>query len=145
MNVLGMKYLQSLAGMSRMDRVRNEEVRRRGGIERELARRVNQRLLTWFGHLERMDEYRMARIVLMAEASGGRVPGRPRLWMDGVKVPVGRTGMTVEQCANVRKEWRTLVHIYRRLSFTLTFLVGSCVLSDHPPEIFWLITWGEVG
>ena len=47
--------------------------------------------------MERMDEYRMARRVLMAEVSGGRVRGRPRLgWMDGVKVAVGNRGMTVE-------------------------------------------------
>ena len=38
-------------------------------------------------HVERMDDYRMVRRVLMAEVSGGRVRGRPRLgWMDGVKV-----------------------------------------------------------
>ena len=43
-----------------MDRVRNEEVRRRAGIERELASRADQRVLRWFGHMERMDEYRMA-------------------------------------------------------------------------------------
>ena len=42
-------------------------------------------------HVERMDEYRMARKMLMAEVSGGRVPGRPRLgWMDGVKVALGK-------------------------------------------------------
>ena len=39
-----------------MDRVRNEEVRRRAGIDRELASRVDQRVLRWFGHVERMDE-----------------------------------------------------------------------------------------
>ena len=33
----------------------------------------------------------------MAEVSGGRVRGRPRLgWMDGVKVALGNRGMTVE-------------------------------------------------
>ena len=75
-----------------MDRVRNEEVRRRAGIERELASRADQRLLRWFGHVERTDEYRMARRVLMAEISGGRVRLRPRLgWMDGVKVSLGAT------------------------------------------------------
>ena len=43
--------------------------------------------MRWFGHVERMDDYRMARRVLMAEVSGGRVRGRPRLgWMDGMKV-----------------------------------------------------------
>ena len=80
-----------------MDRVRNEEVRRRAGIERELASRADQRVLRWFRHMERMDEYRMTRRVLMAEVSGGRTRGRPRLgWMDGVKVASSNRGMTVE-------------------------------------------------
>ena len=79
MNVLEMKCLRSLGGVSRMDRVRNEDVHMRAGIERELASRADQRVLRWCGHVERMDEYRMARRVLMAEVSGGRVRGRPRL------------------------------------------------------------------
>ena len=37
MNVLEMKCVRSLVRVSRMDRVRNEEVHRRAGIERELA------------------------------------------------------------------------------------------------------------
>ena len=53
-----------------MDRVRNEEVSRRAGIQRELASRADQRVFRWFGHVERMDEYRMAKRVLMAEVSG---------------------------------------------------------------------------
>ena len=44
-NVLEMKCLRSLVGVSRMDRVRNEEVRRRARIERELASRADQRVL----------------------------------------------------------------------------------------------------
>ena len=80
-----------------MDRVRNEKVRRRAGIEKELASRADQRVLRWFGHVERMDEYRMARRVLMSKVSAGRVRVRPRLgWMDGVKVALGNRGMTVE-------------------------------------------------
>ena len=98
-----------------MDRVSNEEVRRRAGIERELASRADQRVLRWFGHVERMDENRMARRVLVAEVSGGRVRGRPRLgWKDGVKVALGNRGMMVEaarQCAKDRKEWRALLHM----------------------------------
>ena len=96
-----------------MDRVRNEEVPRKAGIERELVSRADQRVLRWFGHVERMDKYCMARRVLMAEISQARVRGRPRLgWMDGVKVALGNRGMTVEtaqQCAKDRKEWRALV------------------------------------
>ena len=53
-----------------------------------------------------MDEYRMARRVLMAEVSGRRVRERPKLgWMDGVMVEAAR------QCAKDRKKWRALVHM----------------------------------
>ena len=93
-NVLEMKCLRSLVGVSRMDSVMNGEVRMRAGIERELGSRADQRVLRWFGHVKRMDEYRMASMVLD--------------WMDGVKVAVGNRGMTVEaarQFANDRKEW----------------------------------------
>ena len=65
--------------------------------------------------MEKIDDYHMARRVLMAEVSGGRVRGRPRLgWMDGVQVALGNRGMTVEatrQCAKDRKGWRALVHM----------------------------------
>ena len=53
---LEMKCSRSLVEVSRMDRVSNEEVRRKAGIERELASRADQRVLRWFGHVERMDE-----------------------------------------------------------------------------------------
>ena len=90
-------------------------MRRRAGIERELARREGQRVLILFGHVERIDEYCMARRLLMAEVSGGRVRRRPRLdWMDGLKVALGNRGMMVEavqQCAKDQKEWRALVHM----------------------------------
>ena len=114
-NVLDIKCLRSLVGVSRMNRVRNEEVRMRAGIERELANRADQRVLRWFGHVERMDDYCMARMVLMADVSMGRVRGRPRLgWMDGVKVALGNRGIMVEtarQCPKDQKAWRALVHM----------------------------------
>ena len=53
-----------------MEKVRNEEVHRRAGIEKELASRADKSILRSFLHVERMDEYRMARRVLMAEVSG---------------------------------------------------------------------------
>ena len=46
-NVLEMKCLRSLFGVSRMDRVRNEEVRRRAGIEMELASRAESTEMVW--------------------------------------------------------------------------------------------------
>ena len=51
-----------------------------------------------------MDEYRIARRVLMAEVRGGRVRGRPMLsWMDVVKVVFGNRGMTVAAARKIGK------------------------------------------
>ena len=48
MNVLEMKCLRSLVGVSRLDGVKNEEVRRRTGIERELVSRADQSIeMVW--------------------------------------------------------------------------------------------------
>ena len=89
-------------------------MRGRAVMESESASRADQRILRWFAHVERMDEHIMARRVLMAEISGGRVRRRPKLgWMDGVKVALGNKRMSVEaarQSAENRKEWRALVH-----------------------------------
>ena len=83
----------------------------------------------------------MARTMLMAEVSGGRVRGRPRLgWMDGVKVALSNRGMTVEaarQCAKDRKEWRALVHMQLN-EFHAANFAWHCVLSDRPPVLWWL-------
>ena len=108
-NVLEIKCLRSLVVVSRMDRVINEEVHKRAGIERELKSRTDQKVLKWFGHVERMDEYRMRYEVR------GEVRGRPRLgWMDVVKMALGNRGMKVEavrQCAKDSKKWRALVQM----------------------------------
>ena len=80
-----------------MVRVRNEEVRSRDGIGRELASRMDQRVLRWFGHVERMVEGRLGKTVIKGEINGGRVRGRLRIgWMEGVKVAWWNRGMTVE-------------------------------------------------
>ena len=55
LNVFEMKCLRSMTGVSRLDRVRNEEVRARTDVRRELAAGVDMNVLRWFGHVERMD------------------------------------------------------------------------------------------
>ena len=66
-----------------MNRVRNDAVRRRTGIERELASRADQRVLRWFGHMERMDEYRMARRVLIGRSQWGTGTRETEVRLDG--------------------------------------------------------------
>ena len=82
----------------------------RVGIERELASRADQRVLRWFGYVERMDE--------IPYGKKGVYGGSK--WRAGTRETVVRLdgwcegGMTVEagrQCAKDRKEWRSLVHL----------------------------------
>ena len=112
-----------------------------------LASRADQGLLGWFGHVERMDKYRMARRVLMADVSGGRVRSRPRLaWVDGVKVEMGNREMTVEaarQCAKYKKEWRALVHMQLN-EFHAAILLEQCFFGS-PSRALVVITWRGVG
>ena len=95
-----------------------------------------------------MDEYRMARRVLMAEVSGGRVRGRPRLgWMDGVKVALGNRGMTVEaarQCAKERKEWRALCTHVTELVSRGNFCFSLCSFGQLCRALV-VITWRGEG
>ena len=77
---------------------------RTAGIERELASRADQRVLRWFGRVERMDEYRIAIRVLMEDVSRWRVRNRPRLgWMDSVKLALGGKWISVETAPAVRE------------------------------------------
>ena len=58
--------------------------------------RADQRILRWCGHVERMDEYRVARRGVYGY-SGGWIFVRLKLdRMDGVKVVFGNRGVTVE-------------------------------------------------
>ena len=67
--------------------------------------REDQRVLRWFGNVERMDEYRMTRNVLMVEVSVGLVRGRPRfVWMDGVNVALGNRGVKVKAAQQCEKD-----------------------------------------
>ncbi len=63
LNVMG-KCLKSMCGVTRMNRVRNDEVRRRKGVERELAKRAEHGVLRWFGHVERMKEERLVKKII---------------------------------------------------------------------------------
>ena len=114
LNVFEMKCLRSMAGVTRWDRLRNEVVRERTGVRKELAARVDMNVLRWFGHLVRMDNERLTKRVLNASVSGRNVRGRPKYgWMDGVKKALNDRGMNVIEAnerARNRNEWRAIVN-----------------------------------
>jgi hypothetical protein len=70
-----MKCMRDMCGVSIMDRVRNEEVRRRCGSELSIGERMDINVLRWYGHVERMGEHyfnRVVKIVYMSKVEGSR-------------------------------------------------------------------------
>jgi hypothetical protein len=59
-------------------RVRNELLREKCGVKQDVVTKIEKNMLTWFGHVERMDERRLTNEIYEADLSNsGR--GRPRL------------------------------------------------------------------
>ena len=83
LNVFEMRCLRSMAGVSRVDRVRNEVVRQRTGVGIELATRVDMNVLRWFGHVERMENDRLLRRVINARVNGRGARGETKVRVDG--------------------------------------------------------------
>ena len=83
LNVFEMKCMRSMTGVSRLDRVRNQIMRVRTGVRRELTARVDMNVLRWFSHVERMDKEWLLKKVMNAKVDGRSARGRPRFgWMD---------------------------------------------------------------
>ena len=113
LNVFEMKCLRSMTGVSRLDRVRNEVVRARTGVRRELAARVDTDVLRWFGHVERMDNEQPLKKVMNVKVDVRSARWMPWFgWMDGVKRAPNDRRMDVREAsesARNRNEWRTIV------------------------------------
>ena len=95
-----------MTGVSRLDRVRNEVVRARTGVRRELAARVDM-------NVERMDNERLLKKVVNAKVDGRSSRGRLWFgWMDGVKRALNDRGMDVREAsehARNRNKWQMIV------------------------------------
>ena len=73
-----MGCLRSMCGLMSWNRLRNEEVRR-VQVERQLSGRVDQCVLRWYGHVERMDEECVAKKGMIYDVKRNRCRGEPRL------------------------------------------------------------------
>ena len=99
-----MKMLQFTLGITRLDRVRNEEVRKKLNTG-EVSTKLREARLQWAGHLWRREESHVGRRVLEMTV-GRRWRGRPkRRWKDSIKGDMVALGL-VEEDAQDRVIWR---------------------------------------
>ena len=86
-----------------------------------------------------MDGYRMTRMVLITSRW---MAGTGKTEVDGVNMAFGSRWITEGKIGRSKEPWRI---ICRWLSFTRPLLPGSCVLSNLPPAVWWLITRRGLG
>ena len=73
-----MDNLRGLLGIRRMYRVPNARIRELCGVKKGLDERIDESVLRWFAHVERMERDRIAKRVYVAECAGSRPTGRPQ-------------------------------------------------------------------
>ena len=79
-----MKPLRTIVKKTRRDHIRNEDIRRMVGVI-PMLNKIEKRQLQWLGHVERMDEERIAKKRWNWTPEGRRSRGRPRKrWKDAV-------------------------------------------------------------
>ena len=77
-----MKMLRMTAGITRLDRVSNMDVRRKFGVA-PISSKMRESRLRWYGHVLRGDENTLRKIGLKFDVPGRRPGGRPKQrWPD---------------------------------------------------------------
>ena len=108
MNVAEMKMLRWAYGVTRLDKIRNENIRNEMKVT-ELHKKIQEKRLGWYGHLMRREEGHIGKRVLKMEVTGRRRRGRPeRRWMDCVREDMKEKNLE-ERDVKDRNKWKTLI------------------------------------
>ena len=112
LDVFEMSCLRSISGIRKRQHKTNKFIREKCN-QICASSVVEQKQLTWFGHVTRMDEQRIPKLALMFNPIGKRRQGRPKSrWIDNVASTSERTGVPFEQLSGMcsdRKLWRAYV------------------------------------
>jgi len=81
-----MDALRRSSRISRKERIRNVTTRQQIGLEETSIKEIEQKKLTWYGHVQRMAEGRLPKIALKWMPKQRRPRGRPKKnWMEGIR------------------------------------------------------------
>ena len=111
------RCLRSMAGISTFkqqeERITSAEIRKRMGFDCTLREELRSRRLRWLGHVARMDEMRLPKLVMFSCLHKPRpVGGTKQRWRDRVHQDLKEVGVGQEEWytrAQDRVEWRKVV------------------------------------
>src|SRR5678816_785926 len=98
------------------DRVRNERIREWCGVKKGVNERINESMLRWFCHVERMNESRLVKRMYSGECVGNQPAGRPKKkWIESVKECLEERNGSLGEArrkVHIRCEWLGFVRGY---------------------------------
>ena len=103
-----MDVMRRSAIKSRMERIKNEQIREIMGVKGkpDIIDTIEKKRLQWYGHVKRMPEDRLSKLIMEWTPPERRKRGRPRkTWMGGVQAAMTSRDLEPEQWRN-REEWR---------------------------------------
>src|SRR5678815_40660 len=72
-----MDNLRGMLGVRRIDKMRNEHIRELCGVKKGVNKRINESMLRWFGHVERMnDSWFLSRCIVASVLKTDRLGDR---------------------------------------------------------------------
>ena len=99
--------------MRRMNEVPNAQIRQLCGVTKGIDEKIDEGVLQWFCHVERMENGMITKRVYVGECASSRSMGRPRKrWIDTVKDCLKKRGLDVRQVRRMVQDmsvWRGFV------------------------------------
>ena len=97
-----MDNLRGFLGIRRMDRVVTAQIWELCGVTEGVNERIDEGAFRWFGHVERMENDRIANRVYVGECAGSCSVGRSRKrWIDTVKDCLRKRSLDVRQAGRM--------------------------------------------
>jgi hypothetical protein len=91
-----------------MESIKNENIKEIMGVKwkPDIRDIIEKKRLQWYGHVKRMSEERIPKLIMEWIPEERRKRGRPRkMWMEGVQAAMTARSLEPDHWIN-RKEWR---------------------------------------
>ena len=98
LKVFEITCLRKTESVTRRDRIKNEKIYRRVGMNQDILTRIQQRRLRYFGHISRLQDNRYPKIALHGRIQGQQCRGRPKKrWIDTIRSDCEEMNMNIQE------------------------------------------------